>query len=371
MELLAAFSYESLPPINAILNSISAILLVTGVLLIKAGKKEAHKRAMVGALISSALFLTSYLIYHYTARHTTFPKEYPVARIVYLSILIPHVILAVVNLPFIIMLVVAAFRGNFEKHKKLARFTCPSWLFVSVTGVIIYLMIYQWFPPSTDSADSAVNPSGPSEKVEALSGATRLGDIVYESTLHEVKAQAGQDRVEVSFKISNKGKEPVKVTQMDSGCACLAVEISENPISAGGTAIITGVFDTSKMRGSTEKKITVSTEGQKHPVFLKTKIHIDPLYDVIESMTTWSVGSNPEPKIVKFNVKRSKPIHVLGAESMRKEVACEVLEVEKGREYHLKLTPDSTAETLLGFVRIETDCEIEQLARPLAYFSIQ
>ena len=88
-------------------------------------------------------------------------------------------------------------------------------------------------------------------------------------------------------------------------------------------------------------------------------------------MTTWEVGSKPEPKLVKFQVKRAKPIHVLSAESMRKEVSCEVREVEKGREYHLELTPDSTAETLLGFVRIETDCEIEQLARPLAYFSIQ
>ncbi len=368
MELIAAFSYESLPPINAVLNSLSAILLVTGVILIKSGKKEAHKKAMVGALISSTLFLACYLVYHYNAGHTEFPKEYPTARKIYLAILLPHIVLAVVNLPFIILLVVAAFRGNFAKHKKLARITFPSWLFVSVTGVIIYLMIYQWFLPS---ADPKVDPVDPSATTEKVSSTERVGDIVYASMMHEVTAEAGQEEVRVAFSLRNVGSDPVEVTQLDSGCACLAVEISENPIPAGGDAIITGVFDTSKMRGSTEKKITVSTEGQKHPVFLKTKIHVDPLYDVVESMTTWKVGSKPEPKIVKFNVMRARPIHVLSAESMRKEVTCEVVEVTKGREYHLKLTPDSTAATLLGFIRIETDCEIEQLARPLAYFSIQ
>lgn len=368
MELLAAFSYDSLPPINAILNSISAILLVTGVILIKSGKKEAHKKAMVGALISSTLFLASYLVYHYYARHTEFPKEYPTARKIYFAILIPHIILAVVNLPFIILLVVAAFRGNFAKHKKLARITFPSWLFVSVTGVIIYLMIYQWFLPSSGPN---VDPVDPSATTENVSSAERIGDILFISTVQEISAEAGQEKVEVAFELRNMGSEPVEVTQLDSGCACLAVEISENPIPAGGDVVVTGVFDTSKLRGSTEKKITVSTKGQKHPVFLKTKIHVDPLYDVVESMTTWKVGSKPEPKIVKFNVMRTKPIHVLSAESMRKEVACEVVEVEAGREYHLTLTPDSTEATLLGFIRIETDCEIEQLARPLAYFSIQ
>ncbi len=368
MDFLATFSYESLPPVNAVLNSLSAILLVTGVILIKSGRKEAHKKAMVGALISSTLFLACYLVYHYSAGHTEFPKEYPTARKIYLAILIPHIILAVVNLPFIILLVVAAFRGNFEKHKKLARITFPSWLFVSVTGVIIYLMIYQWFLPTSEAEVDLIDPSASEVKA---SSRERVGDIVYASTVNEVSAEAGQEKVEVTFSLRNVGETPVEVTQLDSGCSCLAVEISENPIPAGAEAIITGIFDTSKMRGSTEKKITVSTEGQKRPVFLKTKIHVDPLYEVEESMTTWKVGSDPATKLVKFKVMRAKPIHVLSAESMRKEVACEVVEVNKGREYHLKLTPESTGETLLGFVRIETDCEIEQLARPLAYFSIQ
>lgn len=371
MELIAAFSFESLPTVNAFLNSISAILLVTGVILIKAGKKEAHKKVMVGALISSTLFLTSYLIYHYTARHTKFPEEYPVARIVYLTILIPHIILAVVNLPFIILLVVAAFRGNFEKHKKLARIIFPSWLFVSVTGVVIYLMIYQWFKPTVPADENAVVPVPASSEVEVIEAGEKVGDVFYAPLFQSVDADAGQEEVEVSFTLKNEGDSPVEVTQLDSGCECLSVEISQNPIPVNATAIVTGLFDTSKMRGSTEKKITVSTKGRNRPVFLTTRIKIDPLYEIVESMTTWKVGSKPEPKIIEFNVLRSEPIHILNAESKREEVSCEVIEIEKGRKYQLKLTPESTESTLLGIVRIETDCEIEQHARPLAYFSIQ
>ncbi|MDF1752343.1 MAG: DUF420 domain-containing protein [Verrucomicrobiales bacterium] len=137
------------PPINASLNAISAVFLLLGFWFIKNGKKEAHKRSMVVALICSAVFLGCYLYYHYTSGHTTFPKEYPIARIVYFVILIPHVILAIVNVPMIIITVLAAIKGNFEKHKKFARITLPMWLFVSVTGVIVYFMIYQWFVPTT------------------------------------------------------------------------------------------------------------------------------------------------------------------------------------------------------------------------------
>ncbi len=139
-------NYELFPPINAGLNSLSTILLLTGFFLIKSEKKEAHKKVMLGALATSAIFLVCYLTYHYGVGHTEFPKEYPTARIVYLCILIPHIILAVVNVPLIIMMVIAAFKGKFEKHKKLARFTFPSWLFVSFTGVIIYFYLYHWFP---------------------------------------------------------------------------------------------------------------------------------------------------------------------------------------------------------------------------------
>ena len=107
---------------------------------------------MIGALLASSLFLGGYVYYHYTSGSTKFPKEYPVARIVYFCILIPHVLLAIANVPLVIVTVIAAAKGNFERHKKYAKNTFPIWLFVSVTGVIVYFMIYQWFVPTAPVA---------------------------------------------------------------------------------------------------------------------------------------------------------------------------------------------------------------------------
>lgn len=143
-----AASTSIFPPVNASLNAVSAVFLLLGFWFIKNGNKEAHKKSMFGALICSAIFLTCYVYYHYTSGHTNFPKEYPTARIVYLSILAPHVLLAVVNVPLVIITVHAAIKGNFEKHRKFAKVTLPIWLFVSVTGVIVYFMVYQWFVPT-------------------------------------------------------------------------------------------------------------------------------------------------------------------------------------------------------------------------------
>lgn len=370
--------YSIFPPINAGLNTLSTILLVTGFLLIKAGKKEAHQKVMVGALISSAVFLACYLVYHYGVGHTEFPKEYPIARRVYLAILIPHIILAVVNLPFIILLVVAAFRGQFEKHKKLARVTFPSWLFVSVTGVVIYFFIYVWFPPSAEGEESGSTPApaagaamDAAGRVSVVEPRVKSGDLVFAPAFQVYLAEAGQERVEVSFSVENTGAEPAKTSRLVSGCECLSVVIDKDPVPPGGQALITGVFDTTKLRGQSERKITVQFEGQKRPVFLTTRIETEPVYTITEEMTSWEIGAEPETRVVAFRVVREKPVRVLSAESKRMEVSCELVTVEEGRAYDLLLTPESTESSLLGIVRIETDCEIESYARPLAYFSIQ
>jgi len=370
--------YSIFPPINAMLNGISTVLLLAGFFLIKSGKKEAHQKVMMGALTSSAVFLACYLFYHYSVGHTTFPKEYPTARVVYLSILIPHIILAVVNVPLILMLVIAAFRGKFERHKKLARYTFPSWLFVSFTGVIIYFMIYVWFPPVVTAEDptepsAAVEGEGDTtaSRVTIVEPSTRAGDLVFEPAFQAYKAEAGQKIVEVTFQVTNKGETPRKVKELISTCACLSVEMDQNPIPPKGQATITGVFETEKLHGQSERKITVVLEDQSKSVFLTTRIETDPLYILKEPMTTWKVGGKPDPKTVEFRVQRKKPIRVLSAESKRDEVTAEVITIEEGRAYDIVLKPDSTDSSLLGIVRITTDCEIESYARPLAYFSIQ
>lgn len=362
--------YSIFPPINASLNTLSTILLITGFILIKSGRKDAHRKVMMGALASSAIFLICYLIYHYGVGHTEFPKEYPLARKIYLGILIPHIILAIVNVPMIVLLVLAAAKGNFERHKKLARFTFPSWLFVSVTGVVIYFFIYVWFPPQVESVETAVAPSS-DERITIVEAQSRSRELIFEPAYQVVRAEAGQTRVEVNFAVRNEGEESAVLSRLVSGCECLSVEIDQDPIAPGTIATITGIFDTEKLRGQSERKITVEFEGHSRPVFLTTRIETEPVYTIVEEMTSWEIGSRPETKTVEFRVVRKEPVRILNAESKREEVTCELVVIEEGRAYDLKLTPDSTASSLLGIVRMETDCEIESYARPLAYFSIQ
>lgn len=134
-----------LPLVNACLNSLSTLLLTAGFVFIKRGNKVAHRNCMVGALATSTLFLASYLYYHFHAGRTVFPDNW--FRPIYLVILLTHTVLAVVIVPLVIAAVVQAIRGKFESHKKIARWTWPMWMYVSVTGVLIYVLLYQIFPP--------------------------------------------------------------------------------------------------------------------------------------------------------------------------------------------------------------------------------
>jgi putative membrane protein len=133
---------SDLPALNATLNLISAILLGTGYYFIRQRNIRAHKACMVSALAASTVFLTSYLVYHYNVGNVHFTKEGWI-RPVYFFILITHVTLAVVILPLVLRTAYLAFRARFDKHVRIARWTFPLWMYVSVTGVIVYYMLYQ------------------------------------------------------------------------------------------------------------------------------------------------------------------------------------------------------------------------------------
>ncbi len=135
---------EDLPALNATLNAITTVLLVSGWICIRTKKQGAHIAFMILALIVSAGFLTSYLIYHYRIGHMPFQGK-GFIRTVYFGILISHILLAVVNVPLIVMTLVPAIRRRWDRHRVIARWTMPSWLYVSVTGVLIYFMCYQWY----------------------------------------------------------------------------------------------------------------------------------------------------------------------------------------------------------------------------------
>lgn len=135
----------SLPAVNAGLNALSALLLCTGYLLIRRRRITAHKLVMVSAFLVSTLFLASYLYYHYHHGSTPFPAQGGI-RIVYFTILISHIILAAAILPLALLTLYRAWREQYPRHVRIARWTLPLWLYVSVTGVVIYWMLYrvQW-----------------------------------------------------------------------------------------------------------------------------------------------------------------------------------------------------------------------------------
>lgn len=135
---------EVLPPLNACLNGLSAVLLLSGFLAIRAGKRALHQKLMVSAFASSTLFLISYLTRYALTGTTTFSGS-GAAKVVYLVILFSHMLLAIVLVPLVLRtLWLAGRKQDFAAHRKLARITFPIWMYVSVTGVVVYLMLYHW-----------------------------------------------------------------------------------------------------------------------------------------------------------------------------------------------------------------------------------
>jgi putative membrane protein len=140
----ALIEISDLPAVNAILNGTSAVFLVCGYILIRRGHMRLHKRCMLAALTSSALFLTSYVIYHANTGSRPFHGQGAI-RVIYFTILITHVVLAAAIVPLALMTATRGLRSQFDRHVRIARWTLPIWLYVSVTGVVIYLMLYQLY----------------------------------------------------------------------------------------------------------------------------------------------------------------------------------------------------------------------------------
>jgi putative membrane protein len=138
---------SQLPALNAVLNGLSAIMLILGYRFIKKREILAHRVCMSGAFLTSVLFLISYVTYHFYHRTTLFQGP-GWARPIYFFILFTHVVLAIVIVPLVLITLSRALRGRFLSHRRIARITLPLWLYVSVTGVLVYLILYQIFPSS-------------------------------------------------------------------------------------------------------------------------------------------------------------------------------------------------------------------------------
>lgn len=135
--------FQQLPTLNAVLNGSAALLMGCGFLFIRRRNIDWHRNLMLAALVCSTLFLTSYLVYHYHVGSHPYGGQ-GLLRGIYLTILLTHTVLAVVLVPMVLTTVYRALRRDFGRHRRIARYTFPVWLYVSVTGVVIYLMLYRF-----------------------------------------------------------------------------------------------------------------------------------------------------------------------------------------------------------------------------------
>ncbi|MBC8095597.1 MAG: DUF420 domain-containing protein [Akkermansiaceae bacterium] len=139
-------TFADLPAVNAALNGLSGVFLMLGYYFIRKQRTIAHRNCMIAALSTSVIFLICYLTYHFTVTALTRFRDPAWFRPIYLTILLTHTILAAAIVPMILMTVSRALRQRFDRHKRIARWTWPLWMYVSVTGVVIYLLLYQIFP---------------------------------------------------------------------------------------------------------------------------------------------------------------------------------------------------------------------------------
>jgi protein SCO1/2/putative membrane protein len=144
---MIAEQYAYFPALNATLNGTSAALLLTGRVLIAKGRMAAHRACMIAAVVVSLIFLGCYLYFHAMVGNIRFLGQ-GWARPVYFGILISHTTLAAVIVPLAVITLSRGLRGQYDKHRVIARWTWPLWMYVSITGVIVYFMLYQWFPHS-------------------------------------------------------------------------------------------------------------------------------------------------------------------------------------------------------------------------------
>ena len=137
-----------LPLLNACLNGLSTVFIITGLTFIKRDLKLAHIVAMLSALVTSTIFLASYITYHCLKHGVVTKFTHPGwPKAVYYFILATHVPLAALTLPLVILTIIPAFQARYDRHRRIAKITFPVWFYVSVTGVLVYLMLYVWFPP--------------------------------------------------------------------------------------------------------------------------------------------------------------------------------------------------------------------------------
>lgn len=204
-----------------------------------------------------------------------------------------------------------------------------------------------------------------------VSLAAAQGALVFENEAVRETAPAAAETQEVRFRFTNEGAEPVKILQVDSTCGCLSATADREVYQPGQQGVITGVFKLGTFEGEVSKALVLhSTDPAAPRRELRVTITIPKVFEVEPEVTSWALGEAPAPKSVTVRMLGEKPLHITSITTTRESFKAELREIEKGRHYEIVLTPASTAEPLLGALRIETDSEVPRYRSRLAFFNV-
>ncbi|MFT5465386.1 MAG: hypothetical protein ACI8UO_000480 [Verrucomicrobiales bacterium] len=231
----------------------------------------------------------------------------------------------------------------------------------------IYALVCAFGSPLLFTGCDGSDAAGSDGKYEVPAGS----GLYFKSNVFEHKAEEGVETVASKFEFTNRGPNAITISNIDTSCRCLKAEADKSVYQPGESGVIEAVFEVQGISGEVEKSLTVTTDDAENPDYrLAVKIDIPLIVEIEPKMLTWAVGEDPGPKPIIFRVMREKPIHIESIDVSRVNFTGEIKTIEEGKLYHIMMTPKSTAETLIGVVSIETDCEIDEQRRQLGFYRV-
>ena len=201
-----------------------------------------------------------------------------------------------------------------------------------------------------------------------LGALTATAELRFDRDVVEVAAETGKTKVKATFEFQNVGDQSIRVQKIDTSCGCLRANANRKTYNPGQEGNIDAEFNVGGNTGTVEKSITVHTDAGE-PIKLKVRIKVAELLSIEPKMATWSLNETGTKKI-EFKVLRDEPIHITGLSPSRKNVTATLQTIEEGRHYIIEIAAADTSDTMLGVVRIDTDCEIREQKKQMAFFRI-
>ncbi|MGI8603626.1 MAG: DUF1573 domain-containing protein [Verrucomicrobiales bacterium] len=195
--------------------------------------------------------------------------------------------------------------------------------------------------------------------------------LVFESAHIKSAARPAEAQHEVRIPFTAQGSQSISIQRIDSTCGCLSAKANKETFAAGDKGYITAIFKLGGFEGEVTKSLYVITDDPEHPKkHLTVSIMVPKLFEITPEVTSWTLGEEPAAKTVSFKVLQEKPVEITGVTSTRDNFKAEWKEVEKGRLYEITLTPTSTAQPVLGALRIETTSELPRYRHRMCFFNV-